>query len=243
MTCIIVDDEPFAREGILLNIQETPFLEVLGEFENAIEANNFLTNNDVDLMFLDIEMPGINGLDFVRSLDKKPLVILTTAYPQYALESYELDMVDYLLKPIRLDRFIRAVNKAREMHELLQIAKSHAGAGIEQDYVYIKSERKFVKLFFKDIVFIKGMKDYVLIFTEKEKVMTALNIKSIAEQLPAGVFVRVSKSHIINIGFIKAIDHDFIQLQALNEEIPLGESYREAFMNTYVNSNLFQKKK
>ena len=242
MTCIIVDDEPFAREGIRLNIEETPFLEVIGEFENAIEANNFLSQNEVDLMFLDIEMPGINGLDFIRSLDKKPLVILTTAYPQYALESYELDTVDYLLKPIQLERFIRAANKARDMHQLLQLAEEHASAGVEQDYVYIKSERKLVKLFFKDIVYIKGMKDYVLIYTTKNKVMTALNIKSIASQLPSGNFVRISKAHILNIEYIKAIDHDFIQLKGLPDELPLGDSYRDAFMETYVNSNLFQKK-
>ncbi|MBK8555286.1 MAG: response regulator transcription factor [Lewinellaceae bacterium] len=241
MTCIIVDDEPFAREGMLMNVKETPFLTVVGEFGNALEANNFLSQNDVDLMFLDIEMPGVNGLDFIRNLVHRPLIILTTAYPQYALESYELDTVDYLLKPIRLDRFIKAVNKAQELHELLQMAQQQAISGVEQDYLYIKSERKFVKLFFKDIVFIKGMKDYVVVHTAREKVITALNIKSIAEQLPPAIFARVSKSHLVNIRFIQAIDHDFIQLHALQDEIPLGDAYREDFIQRYVKTNLISK--
>jgi two-component system, LytTR family, response regulator len=241
MTCIIVDDEPFAREGMLLNIGETPFLEVVGSFGNAIEANHFLARHEVDLMFLDIEMPGVNGLDFLRSLPKRPLVILTTAYPQYALESYELDTVDYLLKPVRLDRFIKAVNKARELYELIKLARQQAEAGIEQDYLFIKSDRKFVRLYFRDIVAINGMKDYVIVQTTREKVATALNIKTIAEQLPPSVFARVSKSCIININFIQAVDHDVIQMQDLPEEIHLGDAYRDAFIERYVKTNLIQK--
>ena len=241
MKCIIVDDEPFAREGILMNIRETPFLEVVGSFGNAIEANHFLSQNEVDLMFLDIEMPGINGLDFLRSLSKRPLVILTTAYPQYALESYELDTVDYLLKPIRLDRFMKAVNKARDMHELLQIAQQPAATGVEQDYFYIKSDRRYVRLFFKEILYITGMKDYVLLHTGRERVVTAMNIKALGELLPAAIFARVSKAYIVNINYIQSIDHDFIQLQGLQDEIPLGDSYREEFIERYVKTNLIHK--
>jgi DNA-binding LytR/AlgR family response regulator len=241
MKCIIVDDEPFAREGILMNIRETPFLEVVGSFGNAIEANYFLSQNEVDLMFLDIEMPGINGLDFLRSLPKRPLVILTTAYPQYALESYELDTVDYLLKPVRLDRFIKAVSKARETHELLQMVQQPASAGVEQDYFYIKSDRRYIRLFFKDILYVKGMKDYVLLHTLRERVMTAINIKALGELLPAFVFARVSKSFIVNINYIQSVDHDCIQLQGVQDEIPLGDSYREEFIGRYVKTNLIHK--
>ena len=170
MKCIIVDDEPFAREGMLLNVKAVQFLESVGEFGNAISANNYLSNpeNVVDLMFLDIQMPGITGLDFIRSLKKKPQVILTTAYPQYALEGFDLDVVDYLLKPVRLDRFIKAVNKAKETWELQHLAAASSSIeSITQDYIYIKSERKFIKIFFRDITFIKGMKDYVVIHSGK----------------------------------------------------------------------------
>ncbi len=243
MKCIIIDDEPLAREGIRLNAQDVHFLEIVGEFNQALEANNFLSANEVDLMFLDIEMPGVSGLDFLRSLKKRPLVILTTAYPQYALESYELDAVDYLVKPIRLDRFIKAVNKAKELHELLQLAGQATAVEIAQDYIYIKSDRKYIKVFFKDIAFIKGMKDYVLLYAGREKIITAMNIKTIHEQLPPSIFARVSKSHIVNINFIQAIDQDSIQLRGdLLEEIPLGDTYREDFISRYVKTNLVQRK-
>lgn len=243
MRCIIIDDEPLAREGIRMNAQDVQFLEIVGECSNALEANNFLANHDVDLLFLDIEMPGINGLDFIRNLKKRPLFILTTAYPQYALESYELDAVDYLMKPIRLDRFIKAVNKAKELHDLLQLAGQQTSVEFEQEYLYIKSDRKYIKLFFKDIAFIKGMKDYVILYSGKEKVVTAMNIKAIGEQLPPAMFARVSKSHIVNINFIQSIDQSSIQLNGgWLEEIPLGDTYREDFINRYVKTNLIHRK-
>lgn len=227
----------------MLNAREVHFLEVVGEFNHALEANNFLSANEVDLMFLDIEMPGLSGLDFLRSLKKRPLVILTTAYPQYALESYELDAVDYLVKPIRLDRFIKAVNKAKELHDLLQLAGQTASVEIAQDYIYIKADRKYIKVFFKDIAFIKGMKDYVLLYAGRDKIITAMNIKTIHEQLPPSIFARVSKSHIVNINFIQAIDQDSIQLRGdVQEEIPLGDTYRDDFITRYVKTNLVQRK-
>lgn len=238
MKCIIVDDEPFAREGIMLNAKEVHFLEVVGEFSNALEANNFLSANDVDLMFLDIEMPGINGLDFIRSLKKRPQVILTTAYPQYALEGFELDVVDYLVKPIRLDRFIKAVNKAKEIHDLYHQAQN-TQVEITPEYIYIKSERKYIKVFFKEISYIKGMKDYVIIHSGKEKIITAMNMKTINEQLPNHIFARVSKSHIVNINYILSVDLDYIHLSGVTtEEIPLGDTYREDFINRYVKTSL-----
>lgn len=235
MKCIIVDDEPLAREGIELNVNDVPFLELTGQFGNALSANEFLSNNDVDLMFLDIQMPGITGLEFIRSLKNRPMVILTTAYPQYALEGFELDVVDYLVKPIRLQRFVQAVNKAKEVFDLYQKVNSVVES-IQDDYIYIKSDRKYIRLFFKDIRFIKGMKDYVMIHTDKQRIMTAMNIKTIFSQLPHSIFARVSKSYLININFIDAIDLDFIQLAG--EEIPLGRTYKEGFINKYVKTNL-----
>lgn len=239
MKCIIVDDEPLAREGIELNIQEVPYLNLVGQFGNALTANDFLMQSEVDLMFLDIEMPGITGLEFIRSLKNRPMVILTTAYPQYALEGFELDVIDYLVKPIRLQRFIQATNKAKEIFDLSQKSTTEIES-IEEDYIYIKSERKYIRLFFKDIRYIKGMKDYVMLFAKNKRIMTAMNIKTIYNQLPASIFARVSKSYIINVNFIDSIEIDFIQLDG--DEIPLGRTYKEEFLKKHVKDKLIDRK-
>jgi len=231
MKCIIVDDEPLAREGIELNVQDVSYLNLVGQFSNATDANTFLQNNEVDLMFLDIQMPGITGLDFIRSLKNPPLVILTTAYPQYALEGFELDVVDYLMKPVRLARFIKSCNKAKELFELKNTTQDVIEK-IEDEFIYIKSDRKYIRLFFNEIHYIKGMKDYVMLYTDKQRVMTAMNIKTIFNQLPKSIFARVSKSYIINVNFIDSVEIDFIQLKG--EEIPLGRTYKDTFMKEYV---------
>lgn len=241
MKCIIVDDEPLAREGIELNMADVSYLDLAGQFGNALIANDFLQNNEVDLMFLDIQMPGITGLEFIRSLKNPPLVILTTAYPQYALEGFELDVVDYLVKPIRLQRFLKATNKAKELFDLKNQANSTIEA-VEEEFIYIKADRKYIRIFFKDIKYIKGMKDYVMIYTQQQtKIMTAMNIKTINSQLPSAIFVRVNKSYIININYINAVEIDFIQLEG--EEIPLGRTYRDYFIQHYVKTNLIGRKK
>ncbi len=239
MNCIIVDDEPLAREGMELNIQEVKSLKLVGQFGNAISANDFLATNEVDLMFLDIQMPGLNGLDFIRSLPNPPLIILSTAYPEYALESFELDVVDYLVKPIRLQRFVKAVNKAREIYKLHQ-KEDHTVEQIADEFIYIKSDRKYVRIFFKDIIYIKGLKDYVMIHAGKEKIMTAMNIRTIFSQLPPSIFARVSKSYLININYIDNIQTDLIKLGEF--EIPLGKTYKEDFINNYIKKNLIQRK-
>ncbi len=241
MKCIIVDDEPLAREGIELNIQEVKFLELVGQFDNAISANDFLNKASVDLMFLDVQMPGLTGLEFIRSLQNPPLVILTTAYPEYALEGFELDVIDYLVKPIRLSRFIKAVNKAKELYDLQHTRNpQNTVESIANDFIYIKSDRKYIRIFFKDIRYIKGLKDYVMLYAGDDKIMTAMNIKTINSQLPDSIFVRISKSYIVNINYIDSVDQDFIHLG--KEEIPLGKTYREHFINNYIKTNLIQRK-
>lgn len=241
MRCIIVDDEPLAREGMELNVEDVPYLELVGQFSNALEANAFLQTNSVDLIFLDIQMPGITGLEFLRTLkNNRPMCILTTAYPQYALESFELDVVDYLVKPIRLQRFIKAVNKAKEMYDLVQKAENTVEE-VAADYIYIKADRKYLRIFYKNLLYIKGMKDYVMIYTlDGKKVMTAMNIKTINSQLPDNIFARVNKSFIINVQHIDSIEMDFIQLGG--EEIPIGRTYKENFINRYIKTNLIGRK-
>ncbi|MCB0663094.1 MAG: response regulator transcription factor [Saprospiraceae bacterium] len=240
MKCIIVDDEPLAREGMELNVQEVPFLECVGTFPSALDANEFLHNNQVDLVFLDIQMPGITGLDFIRILKDKPMFILTTAYPEFALESYELDVVDYLVKPIRLERFLKAVNKAKDLYLLQEKSENNSPQVNNEDgFIYLKSDRKILKVFLKDIRFISGMKDYVMVHTNKDRIMTAMNLKTIFEQLPQDQFARVSKSHLINVHYLESMDGDEINLG--NDKIPLGKTYRDDFINRFIKDNLLER--
>ncbi len=242
MNCIIVDDEPLAREGMELNVEDVPFLNLLGQFATALAANDFLMREEVDLMFLDIQMPGITGLDYLKTLKNPPLVILSTAYPQYALEGFELDVVDYLVKPVRMERFLKAVNKAKALYDLRQPAPiQNEVVEVEQEFMYLKADRKYIRVFFKDIKYIKGMKDYVMLYiNEGKKIMTAMNIKTIHRQLPPSIFARVNKSYVINIDYIDEVDLDFIQLAG--EEIPLGRTYKEAFIRDYIKGNLIGRK-
>jgi len=232
---IIVDDEPLAREGMRLNCDQVPFLDHRGDFANALVASDYLVKNDVDLIFLDIEMPGLNGLEFIRSMTKSPHVILCTAYPQYALESYELDVIDYLVKPIKFERFFKAINKVKDYIELDATTRSEVD-NYEDSFMYIKSDRQYVKVFYDDILYIKGMKDYVVIHTKQKKYMTSMNVKTILAQLPDTLFARISKSYIIQVKQIKSIGVDTIYTD--NNELPLGPSYKEAFINKFVKTNL-----
>jgi len=240
MTCIIVDDEPLARQGMEMNIANVPSLQLLGSFGSALAASDFLHKQSVDLMFLDINMPVLNGLDFLKSLKNSPLVIFSTAYPQYALESYELDAIDYLVKPIRIERFLKAVNKADNHLRLLQQEgnQSHVEK-IEDDFIFIKADRKYFKVSFKDILYIEGLKDYVIIYTTDSKIITSMNVKTIAAQLPASLFARVSKSYIVNILHISSFDNELIYVQ--NNEIPLGQGFKDEFLKQHIDGKIVKR--
>ena len=238
MKCIIVDDEPIAREGIELKVLKVPFLKLVGQFYNALDANAFLATNEVDLMFLDIQMPDLTGLELLKSLKNPPLVIFTTAYSEYALEGFELDAADYLLKPITFNRFLKAVNKAKEVYDLYQ-KNENTVETINDEFIYIKADRQYIRLFFKDIRYIEGMRNYVIIHTQKEKIMPAINVKQIYERLPQTIFVRVSKSYIINVNYINRILTDFVMIG--DAEIPLGKTYKEKFIQQYVKGRLLNK--
>lgn len=218
--CIIVDDEPLAREGMRMNIEELDNLELVGEFASAAEASKFLLKNKVDLMFLDVEMPGTNGIDFLKNLDNPPMVILTTAYPQYAVEAYELDVVDYLVKPIKFERFVRSVAKADEIMKMS--ASPCIFDAYEDKFIFIKSERKYVKVNFDDLLFIEGLKDYVIIHATHGKYMTAMNVKTIFNKLPENTFFRVSKSYIVNVNHIDDIDGAYINIKACIQKLNLS---------------------
>lgn len=240
MTCIVVDDEPLARQGMEMNIAQVSSLQLLGSFSNALAAGDFLRKSTVDLMFLDINMPEMSGLDFLKTLRDAPLVIFSTAYPQYALESYELDAIDYLVKPIRIERFLKAVNKAEHHLRLLsQEGNQHQVEKIEDDFVFIKADRKYFRIYFKDILYIEGLKDYVIIYTNDNKIITPINIKTIAAQLPAAIFARVSKSYIVNTLRISSFDNELIYIQ--HAEIPLGQAFRDDFLKQFIDGKIVKR--
>ena len=233
MTCIIVDDEPLAREAIQLLVSKMKDLQLLGSFASANAASVFLTENAVDLLFLDIQMPGTNGIDFAKTILQTTLVIFTTAFSEFALDSYEVDALDYLIKPVRFDRFQKAVEKASSYIKL--ISADQFGNNIERiadDYFFVRADRKTFKIYFKDIFFIQGLKDYVVLHTEERKVITAMNIKTIHEQLPSKLFVRTSKSYIINVQHIDSFDNNTVFIR--ENEIPIGEVYRNYFFEEFV---------
>jgi DNA-binding LytR/AlgR family response regulator len=233
MNCIIVDDEPLARAEMRSLINETSKTEILGEFSNAPSALDFLKTNDVDLIFLDIEMPMVTGLEFAEMLPKRSLIIFTTAYSQYALKSYELEAVDYLLKPIDPKRLEKAVEKAILYTELL--SKDTIKNTVESntaDFLFIKADRRFYKISFSDIKFIEGLKDYVVIHTRQQKLITAMNLKTIHQKIALETFLRVSKSYVVNVDYIDSFDNHNIYID--ESEIPIGEVYRSEFFAKYA---------
>ncbi|MBB2954138.1 MULTISPECIES: LytTR family DNA-binding domain-containing protein [Sphingobacterium] len=237
MKCIIVDDEPLAREEMSNLVQEISALEIVGEFSSAIGAMEFLKNNAVDLLFLDIEMPTINGLDFAQSLPTDKLVILTTAYSHYALQGYELDAIDYLLKPIKKERLAKAITKAIAYQKLLTFhEQKNTFEASNDNSILIKSDRKYYKITFDEIKFIEALKDYVVIYTRNNKLITAMNLKTIHQKLNSELFIRVSKSYLINMSFIDSFDSHTIYID--DAEIPIGEIYRNDFFQKYTSGLL-----
>ena len=232
MNCIIVDDEPLARQEMQALIKDVSDLEILGAFGNAPSATNFLKENKVDVIFLDIEMPMVTGLEFAMDLPKDTLIIFTTAYPKYALDSYELDAIDYLLKPIEKTRLEKAIDKAKLYKSLLSDETQKSTLeGDTSDFLIIKADRRFYKINFDDIRFIEGLKDYVIIHTGKQNLITAMNLKTIHQKVPQSSYLRVSKSYVVNINFIDSFDHHNIFLG--ETEIPLGEVYKKEFFRLY----------
>jgi DNA-binding LytR/AlgR family response regulator len=237
MNCIIIDDEPLAREEMQALIKDVSDIEILGKFSNVPSALNFLKEHEVDLVFLDIEMPKVTGLEFATQLPRQTLTIFTTAYPQYALKSYELDAIDYLLKPIEKTRLEKAISKAVVYRKLLSddTEKSTIEANTV-DFLLVKSDRRFHRVNFANIMYIEGLKDYVVIYTGNQKLITAMNLKTIHQKLPQHLFLRVSKSYVVNISHINSFDHRNIYIG--DSEIPLGDVYKKDFFMTYTGGSL-----
>lgn len=220
--CLIVDDEPVAQGILERYIDQLDGLTLVAKCKNALEANEWLRKAEVDLIFLDIEMPHLDGLSFLSTLTSPPKVILTTAYREYALEGYELNVVDYLLKPISLERFMKAINKLDARQELVQ-KESLTG---EEDYLYIKADKKMVQVYFKDILYIEGLSNYVRIFTSGRPIISYQKLSYLESTLPNKDFFRCHRSYIVSGRNIKA--YNATHLEIGDTEIPIGGSYREA---------------
>ncbi len=227
MKCIAVDDEPFGLKLLEDNISKVPFLELVAACNNAFEALAVLEKNKIDLIFIDIQMPGLSGLEFVASLEQKPLIIFVTAYKQYALDSYDLSIVDYLVKPVAIERFIRACNRAKEMYELKSL-KQLASFQKQTDYFFVNADYSQVKVMFNDIIWMEGLRDYVKIYlksTSKPMVIRS-SLKALEPELPPHSFIRFHKSYLASIESITSVRKNSIFIKDI--ELPIGETYKEA---------------
>ena len=228
--CLIVDDEPMARDVIRRYIEKIPTLQLIGECGNAIDATVFLQNEPADIIFLDIRMPYLSGTDFIKSLHHVPKVIITTAFKEYAIDGFELDVIDYLLKPIRFDRFLRAVNKALSPrgneeilpNEELQAKKQNSG------FIYLKADRKMIKVMLQDILYIESARDYLKIFTRCGSIITRQTISSIEAMLSESEFIRIHRSFIVSISKINSFTHEAVEIE--KKQLPIGKYYLNNFL-------------
>ena len=235
--CLVVDDEPLALDILEDYISKVPFLTLVKTTTSAIEGLSLVQSDAIDLVFLDVQMPELTGIQFLKIINGKCDVILTTAYSQYALDGYDLDVVDYLLKPIAFDRFYKAAQKVLQSSgntnssapEVLSVQKNY-------DFIFVKTEHKIQKIYLDDILYIEGLKDYISIFTRSERIITLQNMKKMEESLPSKSFIRVHKSYIIALGKIESIERSRIQIG--EKIIPIGDTYREYFFKQIENTNI-----
>jgi DNA-binding LytR/AlgR family response regulator len=236
--CLVVDDEPLALDIIEDYIAKVPFLELVKSTTSAIEGLSLVQNDGIDLVFLDVQMPELTGLQFLKIMNGKCDVILTTAYSQYALEGYELDVIDYLLKPIAFDRFYKAAQKVLQQRQNSSPITLPAPIIRPQvhNFIFVKTEHKIQKIYLDDILYIEGLKDYISIFSKTERIITLQNMKKMEEALPAGRFIRVHKSYIVALDKIDSIERSRIQIA--DKIIPVGDTYREGFFRLVDNRNV-----
>ena len=234
LRCLIVEDEPLARNLLADYVKKVSYLELTAACSNPLSALEILRNHPIDLMFLDIQMPEITGISLLKSLQKKPLVILTTAYSEYALESYDLDVVDYLLKPITFDRFLKAVDKASQRIMPQSSPIDQQIAEKQGEFVFVKDGTKLVKINYDDILFVEGLKDYVTIVTKTQKEISLQRLKTLETQLPTDQFFRIHHSYIISLKAVDAIHRGEVQIG--QHMIPISESYKKAFKD-FVEKN------
>ncbi|WP_456422862.1 LytR/AlgR family response regulator transcription factor [Lutibacter sp.] len=230
MKCLIIDDEPLAVELLEDFVSKVPVLKLIATCSNAIEASAILQTNKVDLIFSDIEMPDFSGIEFIKSLDVKPLFIFTTAYSHYAVEGFNLNAVDYLVKPIPFHRFLKAVNRAQELFLLKnEEPKQVLQTQDSPNFIFVKSDYENIKLNFEDIKYFEGLKDYIKIFSTSHKpILTLSNFKKIEEKLPKNTFIRVHRSYIVSLKYIHSVQRNRILINGVR--IPIGQNYKDEFL-------------
>lgn len=234
ITSIAIDDEPLALQLVTSYIEKTPGLSLAGSFDNPLDATEFLSNNEVDLIFVDIQMPDLSGIEFTRLLEKGPKIIFTTAFEQYALEGYKLEIVDYLLKPFSYEEFLSAVQKAQRLIGLER--RDQNKVEVKNEFLFLKSEYKIKRINFNDIQYIEGMKDYVKVFTSSESkpVLSLTSLKILETKLPAGKFMRVHRSFIVNLEKINTIERSRIVFGTVY--IPVSDQFKDKFQKFLDNN-------
>jgi DNA-binding LytR/AlgR family response regulator len=237
LKCIIIEDEPVARKVIQEFIEEIDFLELKGYAENPLKAMPLLDGHDVDIVFLDINMPKINGIDFLKSYKTNARIIITTAYPVYAVEAYGLDVLDYLVKPVSFDRFLKACNKVKELADLKNTTPVHINKST--DHFFIKCENHIEKVLYDDLFYAEAMMNYVMLYTTAKKMMVYITMKGLEEQLPAENFIKVHKSFIVNIGKIKSIEGNILHVG--NEKIAVSQNLREKVINQIIQDKMIKR--
>jgi DNA-binding LytR/AlgR family response regulator len=237
LKCLVVDDEPVARRLLREYIDDIPFLEISGEADDPLKAQAFLDQEQVDLMFLDINMPRLSGIEFLKHGASLPMTVMTTAYAEYAVEGFALDVLDYLVKPFSFARFLKACNKAKEYYELRKHPGQTSGAG--SNCFFVKSNGRIEKILYDDLLFAEAALNYVNLYTTTGKFMVYLTIKGIAEQLPAASFARVHKSFVVNVDKIRAIEGEIIHIG--KSQVPIGQNYQDQVMPLILKDRLLKR--
>jgi DNA-binding LytR/AlgR family response regulator len=236
LTCLIVDDEPMARKGLQEYVDDIDFLECVAACESALKASHQLLENRIDLIYLDIQMPKLSGIDFLKTLKHPPLTIFTTAYTHYAIEGYSLDVIDYLVKPITFERFLKASQKALEFSQLRARAENHPGEG---DYFFVRCDSKFEKVLFRDVSFIEALQNYAVIHVPGRKLITYITLTSLEKQLPKDRFIKVHKSYLVSVPHIQAIEGNEILMES--SRIPISRNLREEVIQQIMGNRLFKR--
>jgi DNA-binding LytR/AlgR family response regulator len=238
INCIVIDDEPLARKGLKEYIADVDFLDLAGEFDSPLKAADIVSRGEVQLLFLDIQMPKITGLEFFKTLKNPPPVIFTTAYPQYALDGFEVNALDYLVKPISFERFLKATLRAKEFYEIRD--QNQAGIkGSVADHFYIKADNKLVKLMFDEILFAEALQNYVVIHTTDKKYITYLTFKSVEDYLPGDQFIKTHKSYIVSTSKIESIEANDIRLGT--HHIPISRNLKDEVMDKLLKGKILKR--
>ena len=235
MKCLIVDDEPLALAVLETHLKSYSDLELVARCTNAIQAAEILRNQHVDLMFIDIQMPEITGIEFVRTLENPPLLVFTTAYAEYAIEGFELDAIDYLLKPISLERFDRAISKAREYFQIKHGDEADKSE-LEDEHIFVKANQKLIKISYDEIKYVEAFADYVKIFIPEKRIVTLQTMKNMERKLPADKFCRIHRSFIVGLKHIETYNTSEVEVDG--KKLPIGKNFKETFMEKMKGNNV-----